>query len=611
MSRLRDIVIFIGLAACGSFLTRLPVRAADDPRPAEAAKPAATDAKPADSTAKPATDDPRPAEAAPAPKPATDDAAPAVNPPATAPEAAAKAPETAAAVAPVPAAPAAPEPAASAAPVPAPPVAPEPAPKMAEPAPVQAPEQAPANGLTGNLMVTVGKSITIDSPLNIQRVYYANGDLVEAVAINPKEVLITGKAPGVTTLMVWQQNGNRMMYELTVRPSPVKLDAIRQQIARDYPDDDINITWDNDTAFVRGTVKDVTSADRIMAMVTTLGKAINLLRVKVPEVEPQILLKVKFADVDRSVSQTLGVNIASAAFNQDTGITTGQFGQAGIDQFGNFSLSQALNILLFRKDINLGATIQALEGKNLLQMLSEPNVLAINGQQASFLSGGQFPIPMVQGSASLGTVTIAFKEYGIRLTFLPNITPRGTIRLKVSPEVSSLDFANGVQLQGFTVPALSTRRVDTEVELESGQSFVIAGLLDNNTTENLSKIPGLSAIPVLGKLFQSRAINKKNTELMVIVTPEVVRPVQEQQVPELNYPKSFLPQNTKTPMRTPGMDKTGPVPTHPPTDSMPLEQLLQERMKGQSATPQSNTAQPTAPQPPVLGQGGAPSGVIK
>ena len=168
--------------------------------------------------------------------------------------------------------------------------------------------------------------------------------------------------------------------------------------------------------------------------------------------EPQILLKVKFADVDPQIgaSQSLGINIASAALGQDTGITTGQFGNAGIDQTGTFSLSQALNILLFRKDLNLGATIQALESKNLLEMLSEPNVLAINGQTASFLSGGQFPVPMVQGNTALGTVTIAFKEYGIRLTFTPNLTPRGTIRLKVNPESEFARFREcQIQISGF------------------------------------------------------------------------------------------------------------------------------------------------------------------
>ncbi len=540
MSRLKDIAIFVGLAACGSFLTRLPAHASDEVRPAEV----------------------RPAEVRPAEPPV------------------------------------------------------KPADVPAQDKPVEQPAAPPSGGFSGNLMVTVGKSITIDSPLNIQRIYYANGDLVEAVAINPKEVLITGKAPGVTTLMVWQQNGVRMMYELTVRPSPVRLDAIRQQIARDFPDDDINITWDNETAFVRGTVKDVNSADRIMAMVSTLGKSINLLRVKVPAEEPQILLKVKFADVDRAAAQSLGINIASAAFGQDTGISTGQFGNTGIDNSGTFSLSEALNILLFRKDLNLGATIQALESKNLLEMLSEPNVLAINGQTASFLSGGQFPVPMVQGNTSLGTVSIVFKEYGIRLTFTPNITPRGTIRLKCNPEVSSLDFANGVQISGFTVPALSTRKVDTEVELESGQSFIIAGLLDNNATESFSKIPGLSAIPVLGKLFQSRAISKKNTELLVIVTPELVRPIpQGQTVTDLKMTMPFMKPNTGAPMQTPGMDKTGPVPVHPPSDTMPLEELIQERMRGQSATPQNNNSNPQnnapIPQPPVAGAPGAPTGVVK
>ena len=297
--------------------------------------------------------------------------------------------------------------------------------------------------------------------------------------------------------------------------------------------------------------------------------------------------------MDRSASQQLGINLAPAAFNQSTGITTGQFGTTQIDQTGTFSLSEALNVLLFRKDINLGATIQALEAKNLLQMLSEPNLLAINGQQASFLSGGQFPIPMVEGNTSLGAVTIVFKEYGIRLNFLPNVTPRGTIRLKVNPEVSSLDFANGVQISGFTVPALSTRRVDTEVELESGQSFVIAGLLDNNATESFSKIPGLGDIPILGKLFQSRAITKKNTELLVIVTPELVRPIpQGQPVTQLKMPMPFLKKNTDAPIEQPGMDKTGPVPVHPPTDSMPLEQLLQERMKGQTGDAAEQHAEP-------------------
>jgi pilus assembly protein CpaC len=463
------------------------------------------------------------------------------------------------------------------------------------------------------LTVTVGKSLIIDSPLNIQRVSVANGELVEAVAVNPKEVLLNGKGAGETSLIVWQQNGNRLVYDLTVRMSPLKLEAVREQIAREYPDCDIDVTFDNDTAFLRGAVKDVITAERVAAMVGTLGKTVNLLRVEVPPVETQILLKVRFANVDRAASTDLGINIASTALGQDTSITTGQYSGLKVDQTGSFSLSDALNIFLFRKDLNLGATIKALESKRLLETLAEPNVMAIDGKPASFLSGGEFPYPMVQGGAGVGAVTIAFREYGIKINFLPVITPRGTIRLQVSPEVSALDYANAVTFEGFTIPALTTRKIQTEVELESGQSFVIAGLLDNELTETLNRIPGLANIPLLGKLFQSRSRSKDNTELLVIVTPEVVRPVPVgQPAPELNYPQPFLKANSPVPMQQPGIDKTGPVAEQPKAKTIPIEQLVQSQKQGQTpqapvqevAPPQQPAVKPVQTPPPGGGSGG-------
>ena len=200
-----------------------------------------------------------------------------------------------------------------------------------------------------------------------------------------------------------------------------------------------------------------------------------------------------------------------------------------------------MNVLLFRKDLNLGATIEALQAKNLLQMLAEPNVMATSGQPASFIDGGKIPVPVVQSSLTPGAVTIQYYPYGIQLNFLPEVTPRGTIHLKVTPEVSAPDYSNSVTIAGTTVPGFTSKRVDTEVELEAGQSFVIAGLLDNQTTETLNKIPGLASIPILGKLFQSRAKSKSNSELLVIVTPELVRPIPaSQKPPELNYTTSFL-----------------------------------------------------------------------
>ncbi len=448
------------------------------------------------------------------------------------------------------------------------------------------PQEAASPAGPGKLMVTVGKSLIIDSPMKIMRISVADGGLIEAVAVNPKEVLINGKAAGETSLIIWQEGGNRLLYDLTVRLSPVHLDVVRQQLARDFPNDDINVTFDNETAFVRGTVKDVVAADRVMAIVSSLGKSINLLRVEVPPVEEQILLKVRFCNVDRSASQDLGVSFASGAFNQSTTIGTGQFSGPVASSSGIVSLSDALSVLLFRRDINLAASIKALEGKSLLETLAEPNLLAINGKEASFVAGGEFPFPMVQPSATGNVITIAFREFGIRIHFMPKVTPRGTIQLQVAPEVSSLDYSNSVIIAGTTIPALSTRRVQTEVELESGQSFVIAGLMDNRMTETISKIPGLASIPLLGKLFTSRARSRNNSELLVIVTPEVVRPIPTgQPVPSLKYPLPFMTKNSDIDMRTPGIDKTGPVPVKPASETMPIELLIQQRKEGQAAPP--------------------------
>jgi len=468
---------------------------------------------------------------------------------------------------------------------------------QSEPSPLnQAPQnqsavQGQTPGSTTRLIVAVGKSLIIDSQVPIQRLSVANGELVEAVAVSPREVLINGKGSGDTSLVVWQQNGNRLLYDLTIRPSQAKLEAVRQQISREFPDANIDVTFENDTAFVRGTVRDVIAADRVMAIVATLGKAINLLRVDVPPVEGQILLRVRFASVDRNVETDLGINLVSTAFHQVTGVSTQQFGTPIINgnsaNFGQTNTSvqtQPLNIFLLRPDIDLLTTIRALQARNSLEMLAEPNVMAIDGKPASFVAGGEFPFPTLQGGAGVGAVTIQWREFGVRLNFLPNITTRGTIRLQVAPEVSSLDYANAVTFQGFTIPALSTRRVNTEVELDSGQSFVIGGLLDNTTTQNLNKIPGIGDIPLLGKLFQSRTIIKSNSELLVIITPEVVRPIPAgQPVPSPKYPIPFLPPNSAGEMRQPGISQTGPVPPRPAADSIRIEELSQDRIKGQAS----------------------------
>jgi pilus assembly protein CpaC len=456
-------------------------------------------------------------------------------------------------------------------------------------------------------MVTVGKSLIIDSPLNIIRVHVSNGDLAEAVAVNPREVLINGKAPGETSLIVWQQNGARIVYDLTIRMSGLKLDAARQQILREFPSESIQLTFENDTAFVRGTVKDVIAAERVISIAESLGKAVNLLNVEVPPVDPQVLLRVRFANVDRQASSELGMNFWNSSFNQQTSLGTGP--AIFPDDAGRFQVPQAVNILLLRPDINLVAQIQALESRRVLELLAEPNLLAISGEEASFLAGGEFPVPVVQPSQGAAVITIMWREYGIRLNFQPTVTPRGTIRLKVAPEVSSLNYTNSVTVLGVTVPGLSSRRVQTEVELDSGQSFVIAGLLDNQARDSLSKVPGISSIPVLGKLFQSRTVSREKGELLVIITPELVRPLPAGQAPpELTFPTPLLEEGLKAAPRHPGMEQTGPVPVKPPVDTVPFERLVPKPGAPQGPTPA--TIQIVAP-PAGNGQGAAPDTASK
>jgi len=377
--------------------------------------------------------------------------------------------------------------------------------------------QAPAP--SNDLVVAVGKSVLVDCAKPVKRVSVGLGDLAEVVAISRTEVLVNGKAPGETSLIIWEQNGGREFFNLKVRTSPYesndRLEGIRRELNTQLPGQFLKVSSTNGTIFLSGTVNDINSSNRAVQIASASGKVVNLLNVQIPAAEQQILLKVIFASVDRNLSKQLGINIFSTGLgNTISGISTGQFSPPSVSLASatagaTATLSNELNLFAFFPGLNLGATIQALESKGLVQVLSEPNVLAQNGKQASFLAGGEYPYPVVQGSASGGlSVTIQFKEYGVRLNFIPTITPRGTIRLQVAPEVSSLDFTNAVQVSGFQIPAINVRKVKTEVELGEGQSFAIGGLLDNRETETFQKIPYLSSLPILGKFFQS--ISKKD-----------------------------------------------------------------------------------------------------
>lgn len=410
---------------------------------------------------------------------------------------------------------------------------------------------ARASAADQQITITAGKSFVIDSPADVERVAVGSEDVIEAVAITQREIMLNGKAPGETSLIVWLRNGGgRQSYDITVEPSQARLDTLRRRMHSEI-NPSIEVEQDDKSILLHGSVKNQAEGDRAMTLAGMLGKPVNLLTLATPPAPQQILLKVRFANVDRSASMSLGMNLFSTGAGKTIGsATTQQFSPpspgnvtstTGGAIASQFNLSNALNLFLFRPDLNLGATIEALEANNLVQILAEPNVLATAGKEASFLAGGEFPYPVVQSSANgVNNVTILFREFGIRLTFIATVTPRGTIHLEVAPEVSSLDYANGLTYQGFNIPGLSVRRVKTDVEVENNQSFAIAGLLDNRVTENLSKVPGLGSIPLFGKLFQSRSTSRSNSELMVVVTPELVKPMPAGAAPQIEMPKPFM-----------------------------------------------------------------------
>jgi pilus assembly protein CpaC len=440
-----------------------------------------------------------------------------------------------------------------------------------------------------DLSVAVGKTVLVDTAWPIRRVANNMGEIADVHPTGPTEVMVQGKTPGETSLIIWDTHGGRQFFNVTVRASASalndNLDAIRREIRAELPGQTLRITSENGSVFLRGTVNNLNSSDRAVKIAGSGGKpVINLLDVIVPPGDPQILLKVHFISVDRNKQSNFGVNVfSSGALNTVGAITTGQFSGPSVASGSpsTATVSTGLNLsALSPGGLPFGITVEALESKIGAQVLAEPNLLAANGKQASFLAGGEFPFPVVQpGSGGGGTsVSIEFKEFGVRLNFIPTITPRGTIRLQVAPEVSALDFSQAVTLSGFTIPAISTRKVNTEVELADGQSYVIGGLLDNRENDQFQKIPFLGDIPVLGKFFQSMTKTKTNTELIVIVTPEIVAPIPVgAPLPSLKFPAKFLPPNTGIPLNTPDA-KTAENTPAPAPPTIPVEKLS-ESMK--------------------------------
>jgi pilus assembly protein CpaC len=410
------------------------------------------------------------------------------------------------------------------------------------------PPQSQQSQGSAPLRVMVGKSLLINTTERLKRISVTDPGIAYATVITPTQILVHGRAPGEVSLLIWDELERSRSFDLRV---DVDVSACAEEEHRVFPDEQITVTPSRAAVVLSGHVSTEDVAKRAGELASAYSpKVVNVLTFG-PVGAQEVLLQVKFAEVDRTALTQLGVNfVSTGAANVVGTTTTGQFGGFGPQQISqttgqgntvtaNETISNVLNLFLFRPDIHFGAVIEALQNKNLLQILAEPNLIAVNGKEASFLAGGQFPFPIVQPGAGFTAVTISFKEFGVRLQFTPVIMPNGNIHLKVAPEVSTLDLANALTISGFTVPALSTRRAETEFELQDGQSFVIAGLMDNRVTDINNKIPGLGDIPILGTFFRSKNAVKSRSELMVLCTVRRISPNTEAPAPPKD-PKPFL-----------------------------------------------------------------------
>jgi pilus assembly protein CpaC len=422
--------------------------------------------------------------------------------------------------------------------------------------PVAAAGQAqpqPAAPPVTRIVLTAGRSTVLGTDFDITRIAVTNPAVADAVVVQPREILIDGKGSGTVSLIVWG-TGRREQYDVVVEQGVTNL---QQQLQALFPGEDIRVNATEEAIILSGQVSSnpvMLRAGEVAQATSAKARVINMLQLPGGAESQQVILQVRFAEVNRRAMTELGASFftGAAGYNDWIGrATTQQFpapnfsaldrseenGQVTVS--GDITFSDFLNLFVFNTRYNIGALIRALQSTGFFQSLAEPNLIAYNGQEASFLAGGEIPVPVVQGAT--GSVTVEYKEFGIRLTFRPTIAG-DVIRLRVRPEVSTLDFGNGITLSGFRIPALSTRRAETDVELRDGQSFVIAGLLDNVTQDNTAAVPILSRVPIIGNLFRSKSERTERTELMVLITPRLVRALDPDEVPPLpTRPREFMP----------------------------------------------------------------------
>lgn len=381
------------------------------------------------------------------------------------------------------------------------------------------------------LHVMAGHSLVLHGTVPMKRVYVGDPKVLSSFNSSPNDLLVTAKEPGVTSLAIWDQNGGSQVYTISVDVDPTELQSAVDGM---YPGGGIQVSGMADRLELNGVVPTQEIADGLGKLGSSYSKQVaNALRV-MPVMPRQVELKLQIIEVDRTKLDQFAVNFSQSG---KTPVSTST---------GQFASPLNLSIGYLKESINLN--IQALAQQSALQILAEPTLTTLSGGTAKFLSGGEFPIPVAQAASATGgtasnAITIQFRPYGVKVDFLPVVQADNTIRLKVAPEVSTLDYGNAVTISGFTIPALSTRRADTEIQLKNGQSFVLSGLLDHRTIESLARVPGISRVPILGELFKSRNQTHTVTELVFVVTANIVDPLAD--APPIVRPEPSSPFMTK------------------------------------------------------------------
>ena len=358
------------------------------------------------------------------------------------------------------------------------------------------------------ISVSKGASALLQNGTAIIRVTVGDPNIADALVVSPTEAVINGKTLGSTTLLVWDNQTQPRIYSVEVTADAP---ALQRYLKALLPDENITVTSTGNTVTLNGTVKDPFTAQRAVDVAATSGATV-IDNLYTPPAQ-QVMLMVRFAEIARSTSLDW-----SSAF---TTLNPHKLSDKG-DWSGSTNSDGSITFLLDNGTSNLAALITAAKSKGDFRSLAEPNLMTLPGKEAYFLAGGEFPFPMLQSATAGNAVTVQFRDFGIKLRFTPTIQKNGAIRLKLAPEVSSLDFANALVISGFEIPSILTRRAETEVELREGQWLAIAGLMDNNMTNNVTKIPILGDLPILGELFKSHGIRQRRTQLLVLVSPRLV-----------------------------------------------------------------------------------------